>query len=159
MESIQKSGGHATVFVYPGEGHAFMNSDPDSYKRMESEPSLWSAQRHLVEVSANSSEEVKGPWMLRSAASGDLIDVQWSELRRLILKSCTRCKSNSRHFSVTCCLSAFERHLPGPGLRYLHPPHQESRDCVLRTRVTRERWPCFDSMHHGMYVAALHAGC
>lgn len=25
------------VYVYEGEGHAFMNSDPDSFKRMDSE--------------------------------------------------------------------------------------------------------------------------
>ncbi|CAK0782813.1 hypothetical protein CVIRNUC_006008 [Coccomyxa viridis] len=32
---IKAAGGHATVHVYPGEGHAFMNSDPDSFKRMD----------------------------------------------------------------------------------------------------------------------------
>ena len=33
---VKAAGGHATVHVYPGEGHAFMNSDPDSFKRMDS---------------------------------------------------------------------------------------------------------------------------
>ncbi len=37
VEKIKAGGGNATVHVYPGEGHAFMNSDPDSFKRMESE--------------------------------------------------------------------------------------------------------------------------
>lgn len=36
VEKIKAGGGDATVYVYPGEGHAFMNSDPDSFKRMES---------------------------------------------------------------------------------------------------------------------------
>ena len=40
VEKIKAAGGHATVYVYPGEGHAFMNSDPDSFKRMDSEPPL-----------------------------------------------------------------------------------------------------------------------
>ncbi|CAL5220211.1 g2187 [Coccomyxa viridis] len=35
VEKIKAGGGNATVHVYPGEGHAFMNSDPDSFKRME----------------------------------------------------------------------------------------------------------------------------
>ena len=38
VEKIKAGGGNATVYTYPGEGHAFMNSDPDSFKRMESEP-------------------------------------------------------------------------------------------------------------------------
>ena len=37
VSKIKAAGGHATVHVYPGEGHAFMNSDPDSFKRMDSE--------------------------------------------------------------------------------------------------------------------------
>ena len=36
VSKIKAAGGHATVHVYPGEGHAFMNSDPDSFKRMDS---------------------------------------------------------------------------------------------------------------------------
>ena len=45
MNKIKSDGGDATVYVYPGEGHAFMNSDPDSFKRMKSESFslvLWS---------------------------------------------------------------------------------------------------------------------
>lgn len=37
VEKIKAGGGQAMIYVYPGEGHAFMNSDPDSFKRMESE--------------------------------------------------------------------------------------------------------------------------
>lgn len=33
---IKATGGDATVYVYPGEGHAFMNSRPDSIERMKS---------------------------------------------------------------------------------------------------------------------------
>jgi acetyl esterase/lipase len=36
VDDINAAGGHAQVFVYPGQGHAFMNSDPDSLKRMKS---------------------------------------------------------------------------------------------------------------------------
>ena len=36
VSKIKAAGGHATVHVYPGEGHAFMNSEPDSFKRMDS---------------------------------------------------------------------------------------------------------------------------
>ncbi|BDA45824.1 hypothetical protein COCOBI_07-6110 [Coccomyxa sp. Obi] len=32
---IKAAGGDATVYVYPGEGHAFMNSRPDSIERMK----------------------------------------------------------------------------------------------------------------------------
>ena len=37
VEKIEAGGGQAMTCVYPGEGHAFMNSDPDSFKRMDSE--------------------------------------------------------------------------------------------------------------------------
>ena len=37
VSKVKAAGGNATVHVYPGEGHAFMNSDPDSFKRMDSE--------------------------------------------------------------------------------------------------------------------------
>ena len=36
VDKIKAAGGSASVFVYPGEGHAFMNSGEDIKKRMKS---------------------------------------------------------------------------------------------------------------------------
>ena len=48
VDKVKAGGGDATVYVYPGEGHAFMNSDPDSFKRMDSEPLF---NMHCLEMS------------------------------------------------------------------------------------------------------------
>lgn len=36
VDDINAAGGNAQVFVYPGEGHAFMNKQSDSLGRMKS---------------------------------------------------------------------------------------------------------------------------
>ena len=40
VDKIKGAGGSASVYVYPGEGHAFMNSGEDIIKRMKSESLL-----------------------------------------------------------------------------------------------------------------------
>lgn len=36
MDKIKAAGGNAVTYVYPGEGHAFMNAQSDSIERMKS---------------------------------------------------------------------------------------------------------------------------
>lgn len=38
VEEIKAAGGHAELYLYQGEGHAFMNAKPDSLERMQSAP-------------------------------------------------------------------------------------------------------------------------
>ncbi len=37
VDEIKAAGGDAVLYVYPGEGHAFMNAQSDSIERMKSE--------------------------------------------------------------------------------------------------------------------------
>lgn len=36
VDQIKAAGGNAVTYVYPGEGHAFMNAQSDSIERMKS---------------------------------------------------------------------------------------------------------------------------
>ena len=72
VEEIKAAGGHAELYLYQGEGHAFMNAKPDSLERMQSAPLHCPYPAPVLHVQIPVASLMQGPTLPNEPISASL---------------------------------------------------------------------------------------